>query len=138
MVTLKAYPDIGKKYGEAVCVAGIDRDTNDWIRLYPVAFRDLPQDRKFAKYATILVEARKSKSDPRPESYTPAIDSLQVIQGPLPSGVAQKRRDFILPLIQEGTCSIYAQQKVEGVSLGLFEPTELLEFKWERTDEECS
>jgi hypothetical protein len=63
LVTAKAYPDIGKKYGEAVCVAGIDRDTNDWIRLYPVAFHDLPLDRKFAKYDTVEADARKSKSD---------------------------------------------------------------------------
>jgi hypothetical protein len=101
-----------------------------------VAFRDLPGDRKFAKYATIVVEVRKSRSDPRPESYTPAIDSLRVTQGPMPSGVAQERRDVILPLIQEDMCSIHAQQKVDGVSLGVFEPTELLEFRWERTAEE--
>jgi len=138
LVTVKAYPSIGKKYGEAICVAGIDQTTNDWIRLYPVAFRDLPQDHRFAKYATIEVESRKSKSDPRPESYTPLIDTLKVTQGPLPSGVAQERRELILPLIKEGMCSILAQQKVDGISLGLFEPAELLAFRWERTAEHWS
>lgn len=35
--------------GEAVCTAGVDREGN-WIRVYPVAFRDLPLDRRFRKY----------------------------------------------------------------------------------------
>ena len=133
LVTVKAYPDIGKKYGEAVCVAGIDQSTGAWIRLYPVGFRDLPKERRFSKYATIEVDVRKSASDHRPESFTPVIDTLEVVQEPPSTGVAKERRAAVDPLLAEGMCSIFAQQQVDGTSLGVFRPVELLEFKSEKT-----
>lgn len=55
LVTVKAYPNLSRKYGETVCVAGIDLDTNQWIRLYPIPFRDLDSDQKFKKYNIIEV-----------------------------------------------------------------------------------
>ena len=33
LVTVKAYPNPSKKYGETVCVAGIDLERNTLIRL---------------------------------------------------------------------------------------------------------
>jgi hypothetical protein len=41
LVTVKAYPQPSKRYGETVCVAGvrIDTDIPSWVRLYPVAYR---------------------------------------------------------------------------------------------------
>jgi hypothetical protein len=43
VVTVKSYPQPSSRYHESVCVAGIRRDTRDpqWVRLYPVQFRDL-------------------------------------------------------------------------------------------------
>src|SRR5690606_14983124 len=38
LITVKAYPVIGRKTGEAVCVAGVSLDSEqaEWIRLFPV------------------------------------------------------------------------------------------------------
>jgi hypothetical protein len=42
MITVKTYPNPSETYGETVCVAGVrlDRGRPEWIRLYPVKFRN--------------------------------------------------------------------------------------------------
>jgi hypothetical protein len=57
LVTVKAYPNPSKKYGETVCVAGIDLGTGKWIRLYPIQYRDLEDEKKFKKYSIIEIKA---------------------------------------------------------------------------------
>src|SRR5437879_1598199 len=53
VVTVKAYPAISQKHGEAVCVAGIRTDSAPrWVRLWPVYFRDLPFSERFQKSST--------------------------------------------------------------------------------------
>lgn len=66
-LTVKAYPSISKKHQEASCMAGITAQ-GEWIRLYPVPFRDLADEQKFRKYSWIEAKIRKSK-DFRKESY---------------------------------------------------------------------
>jgi hypothetical protein len=59
LVTVKAYPSISTKYGEAVCVAGtrLDTPTPEWVRFFPVAYRDLPIRQRFQKYEVITLRA---------------------------------------------------------------------------------
>jgi hypothetical protein len=61
-VTVKAYPAVGRKHGEAVCVAGIDVDPGRWIRLFPVPFRDLPNPNRFEKYETISMRVHEART----------------------------------------------------------------------------
>ncbi len=77
VVTVKAYPSISTKYGETVCVAGIRTDTPgpEWVRLYPLVYRDLQFDLRFTKYQRITLEVADA-SDPRPESLKPNLDTL--------------------------------------------------------------
>ncbi len=79
LITVKTYPNPSKKYQETVCVAGIDIDSNKWIRLYPIPFRDLDEDKKFKKYNIIEVKANKSTDDHGPESYKIDIGSIKII-----------------------------------------------------------
>ena len=37
LVTVTAYPEKSKKYGQVVCTIGLTEE-GDWIRLYPVPF----------------------------------------------------------------------------------------------------
>jgi len=120
LVTVKAYPAIGKRHGEAVCVAGIDVDQPRWIRLFPVPFRDMPFDQRFRKFDVIEVEARKA-SDPRPESYQPNVDTIRIV-GKIPATRAGERRRLIDPLIQPSLCAIRRQQVAMATSLGAFRP----------------
>ncbi len=41
LITVKTYPIPSAKYDELVCTAGVT-ETGDFIRLYPINFRDLP------------------------------------------------------------------------------------------------
>jgi hypothetical protein len=66
-VIIKAAPDIGRKHGETVCVAGIDYD-GKWHRLYPVPFKDLSPSQRFKRWDLIEFEWRKPADDDRVES----------------------------------------------------------------------
>jgi hypothetical protein len=131
LVTVKAYPAVGRKHGEAVCVAGIDVDSPRWVRLYPVPFRDLPNPNRFKKYETIELQARKAATDQRPESYTPNTESIKVVRKSLPAGRARERRAYIEPLASASMCEIRRRRETDGTSLGVFRPAELLDFEVE-------
>ena len=115
LITVKAYPAIGKKHGEAVCVAGIDLDHPRWIRLFPVPFRDLPFDQRFKKFDIIELRAEKA-SDPRPESYRPNVDSIAVV-GHVPASSPEERRRIVAPLVQRSMCAVRREQRATRMSL---------------------
>ena len=123
LVTVKAAPQVGKKHGESVCVAGIDLDRKEWIRLYPCHFRELPFERRFSKYQVIEVDVRKA-SDARRESYTPNEDTISPFGEPLRAGESTERRAHLLPLAEASMCAIKAAQQRDGTSLGLFRQPE--------------
>lgn len=72
----KTYPEISSKYYETVCTGGVLED-GSFIRLYPIPFRYLADTKIFTKYQWIKARIKKSKSDPRPESYKIDPESIQ-------------------------------------------------------------
>ncbi len=64
----KTYPEISAKYYETVCTGGVLPDGR-FIRLYPIPFRYLSDTKIFTKYQWVRAKIKKSKEDPRPESY---------------------------------------------------------------------
>src|SRR4051812_17337323 len=78
LITVKAYPTISTKYGEAVCVAGVrlDGPAPAWIRLFPVGFRDLERSSQFAKYQVIRLRAQRHTTDIRRETWRPDVGSI--------------------------------------------------------------
>ena len=126
MVTVKAYPQPSKSYGETVCVAGvrIDTPTPSWVRLYPVAYRHLEFADQFAKYQIMDLRAFRASSDRRPESYRPNLESV-VLGATLPSssGWAHRWRHLEPLAGQVTTCELLAQQGRPGAaSLGMVKP----------------
>jgi len=128
LVTVKTYPTPSKHYAETVCVAGIDLDTNEWLRLYPVPFRSLPDDAQFRKYQVVQVSVRKHTQDPRPESYDPDWGSFSVLESIGPEDGWERRSRLIKPAMSPSMCEILRQQKVTGKSLGCFRPAEVQDF----------
>lgn len=65
------YPELSKKYGPIVCVAGVN-EYGEWRRLYPIPFRtwleDSYEDIRFHKWDVIEVDVEKARHDPRKES----------------------------------------------------------------------
>ncbi|WP_338889722.1 hypothetical protein [Rhodococcus sovatensis] len=79
MITVKTYPNPSETYGETVCVAGVrlDRGQPDWIRLYPVKFRNADFDSQFKKYEIIRINGTYHQAnDNRPESFRPRQDEM--------------------------------------------------------------
>jgi len=86
LITVKTYPIPSAKYDELVCTAGVF-ENGDFVRLYPINFRDLPYDQQYKKYQWIEVVAEKhTGTDTRKESYRPDCDTLRPIGNPIPSG----------------------------------------------------
>jgi hypothetical protein len=119
-VVVKAYPNPAHKGTEVSCTAGITRDGR-WIRLHPVPFRFLDQNKQFPKYAWIDASVQKS-SDFRSESFNINPDSIKIINE-IKSWEA--RWDLIQPLQRHCLCCIKQEQKEQGNSaptLGIIKP----------------
>jgi hypothetical protein len=90
---VKAYPAVSKRHGEVACIAGVQFRHTDalsppevqWIRLFPVPFRDLESDQQFAQYQPIKVRVESHSSDGRPETRRPDRESIRVTGDPIPA-----------------------------------------------------
>ena len=130
LVTVKAYPQLSHRSGEVVCVAGarLDGERPEWIRLFPVPFRDLPDTARFKKYDVVSVSIRRG-TDSRPESFIPVLDGLEVVRSVDAGrdGLWAERRKLLGPLVGETTmCRLYRENNGGGArhapSLGLIKP----------------
>ncbi len=136
MVTVKGYPVVGK-HGEQVCVAGVRTDTRspEWVRLFPVPFRDLRGGQRFSKYDLIEVEeARRPASDGRPESIRPNVDTLKRLRKIDTKGNWAKRYKYIEPLVIHSMCHMLRLQAESKASLGAFRPAEVIDLIIEEGD----
>jgi hypothetical protein len=121
LITVKTYPLPSKKTIEASCTAGIT-DDGKWIRLFPLPFRYLEYTQQFKKYQWIEASVTKA-SDPRPESYKVALDSIRPIGKPVPTfNNWQLRKGIILPLAARSLCDLEKTRVETGVTLGIFKP----------------
>jgi hypothetical protein len=131
LIAAKAYPSVSMKYGEAVCVAGIrlDSETPQWVRLFPVAFRDLPEHQQFGKYDVVSLRAQRHSTDRRAESYRPDLGSIVVKQHLLAGGSWESRRRWVEPLLGPTMCELHHGRKGRGEapSLAVIRPAEVLD-----------
>lgn len=134
MVTVKTYPNPSDTYGETVCVAGVrlDRGEPEWIRLYPVKFRNADFDSQFKKYEIIRVNGTYHQAnDNRPESFRPRQDELIHVDHLDSRKNWLARRSKLAPLIGATTmCDLLAQNpsgrmSTPSPSLGLIKPHDI-------------
>lgn len=124
LITVKTYPIPSKKYEELVCTAGVT-ESGDFIRLYPINFRDLPFSQQYKKYQWIEVLAEKYKGrDVRKESYRPYCSSIAILGEPIPSTKDNwaERARYVLAKKSHSMEDLYDQQKADRTSLGIFRP----------------
>jgi hypothetical protein len=131
LVTVKAYPTPSQKYSESVCVAGLRTDTiePEWVRLYPVRFRDLPRGKQFHKYDVIRVRARRRTGDGRSESFSPDVETLTVIDHFGCEDGWARRIPVIEAVRLASMCELARRQARDGTSLGVFRPAEIVRFE---------
>jgi hypothetical protein len=130
LIVVKAYPNPSAKYCETVCVAAITPQEG-WIRLYPVNFRSLPEDKRFKKYQRVRLRMRKHERDSRPESYRPDEASIELLDVIETHGDWRERWRWLRPAIGSSMCELIRQQKTEGTSLGCVKPRLVTDFEVE-------
>lgn len=116
VIVVKAVPRPSKKHRETVCCAGITA-SGEWRRLYPVRFRQLVQDQRFARWQWVNYAWRLPNDDNRRESRRIEENTLQ----PGAKLAAQERLAFLTPLLRASTREAAAR----GESLALIEPRSL-------------
>lgn len=128
LIVTKTYPSISQKYRETVCTAGILLDENeqplDWIRIYPVRFRQLEFDRRYPRWSIISANIEKNDKDSRVESYRIDDASIQILRKIGTENNWQERKNFVLPLQFQSIQDI----KDQGKSLGLIKPKTILKY----------
>jgi hypothetical protein len=132
LITVKAYPNPSKKYGETVCCAGIDVESLKWVRLYPIPFRDLDSSQKFQKYTIVSVRCWKADDDHRVESYKVDSDSIKILSHLDTKEKWEARKTIVLPTVSHSFCNIL-QDTAMNRSLGIFKPCDI-DFSWEKSD----
>ena len=137
LITVKTYPTLSSKYDELVCTAGVT-ENGEWIRLYPVPFRQLEFDKQYKKYQWVEVEVEKRTEDPRPESYKPLnIDEMVHCGHVDTKDNWSLRKSLVLKNVYEEMDKLIAANKNDsGLSLAVFKPTEITDFTIEPCDRE--
>jgi hypothetical protein len=133
LIATKTYPSISRKYKETVCTAGILLDEDEkplqWIRIYPIRFRDLEFKQRYKRWSIISAEIEKDTKDPRSESYKINDSSIETIRWIDSKNNWAERKSFVLAC---GISSI-AEIKAQGKSLGIIKPASITKYFHEKT-----
>jgi hypothetical protein len=126
LIVVKTYPNPSSHYRETVCCAGVDLDTGEWVRLYPITFRELA-GRQFEKFQIIRCRVARPNNDNRPESWRVDQDSIVLEGDPIPDGPrGWARRMDLLPTPSATLHEIVEAQRRDGTSIGMFRPKRIV------------
>jgi hypothetical protein len=122
LIVVRTYPTPSKSGVEVSCTAAIT-EKREWLRLFPVPWRLLEQDKRFRKYQWVDVTVAKAK-DQRPESYKLKPDGISVLSEPLGTENSwEARKEIVLPLRAVSLCALIRQRDAQGhPTLGIFRP----------------
>ncbi len=127
LIAVRTYPSPAKKGIEVSCTAGVTAE-GEWIRLFPVPYRFLDDDKRFKRYQWVEVRALRAADDARPESHKLDIDSIKIVSDPIPTQPNnwQARKDLIYPLRSPSLCELQAtRDRQHYPTLGIFRPAEI-------------
>lgn len=140
LILVKTYPSLSRKHGELVCTAGMRKD-GTWVRLYPIRFRELGEEKRFKKFHWIEADIEKSTSDDRPESHR-VVDFRKIeVVGEMETGKDWTvRRQFVLRNVRRNLAALIAQARDRKTmtSLATFKPSRIDGFVYEKVDAEWS
>lgn len=132
LISVKTYPVVSESYTELACTAGFRAD-GSWIRLYPIQYRLLEQDKRYDKYQWVEVDISRSTKDKRPESHRVLnVDSIKLLEkvGTGKNRDWAERRNLILSKnkIYTNKQEIIKKAHANELSLVIFKPTRILDF----------
>jgi len=137
LITVKTYPRPTPSYEEIVCTAGL-LESGEWIRIYPIPFRDLPYDQQFNKFNWIQLDLIKSDSDFRKESYQPRLMFDEDIKLREYVGTKNKwleRKRLVLNEVFSSMDDLISLAYSEDKSLAILKPKEITNFDIEEEEE---
>jgi len=138
LICVKTYPSLSEKYDELVCTAGFLED-GSWVRIFPVPFRKLNYDSQYEKWRWIEWDLVRNTKDFRPESYRPEnIERDIKILDKVDSKHWDLRRNLVLNTVYYNLEELIskAKNKNDRTSLAVVKPKEVLDFVWEKCEEE--
>jgi hypothetical protein len=139
LIAVKTYPTLSEKYDELVCTAGFLED-GSWIRIYPIPFRKLHFNEKFAKWQWIEIDLVKNDSDFRPESFRPKNFDEDII---LLDKIGTEdnwgiRKEIVLNKVWDNMSKLIEDSKHVNnkTSLAVLKPKKVIDFVWKEVDRE--
>ncbi len=143
LLIVETYPNLSKKYDRTVCMAGIDIKSREWMRIYPVAYFDIPFDKRPHKYEVIEVLAERNLSEKfqRKESHKIEGNKLRKVGGISTENNWKNRNDIIYKNIAPSIEFLQEQYEKDKTSLGFIKPKYIDDFyvepiskarEWER------
>ncbi len=125
LLLVKTYPNLSRKYERTACMAGIDIDAKEWIRIYPVRFFDLPYEKRPHKFELIEVNAEHNPNEKfkRKESHKVKDDTIVRTGKYIPTeGDWKKRNTFLLPFLMPSIEALKTEYDKDHTSLGFIHP----------------
>lgn len=127
LITIKTYPIPSAKYDELVCTAGVT-EAGDFVRLYPINFRELEYAKKYQKYQWMEVLAERHVGrDSRKESYRPDTSSIKMLGEPISTdrGSWATRARYVLAKQSVSMEDLEERRKRDRTSMGIFQPARI-------------
>ena len=126
LILAKTYPSPSAQYVETSCVAGLTQ-SGSMIRLYPVPFRLIEEERQFKKWQWINVRVEKATKDHRPESHKLYVDTIDCIDVISPKKGWSDRWAWLdkIPTFHSIE-ALDAARLEDGISLALIKPKRVL------------
>lgn len=137
LITVLTYPHPSTKYQETVCTAAIT-DDGKWVRLYPIPLRSLPTEQRLRKWHWTSISTTERTQDVRPESRTPELDSIKVMDKLDPVKDREERRRLVDLLLVKCLAEWEAGYEVDKTSLGVVIPKRVIGIEVEADDEDWS
>jgi hypothetical protein len=138
LIATKTYPSISRKYRETVCTAGIILDDEEkpleWVRIYPIRFRQLDFDRRYPRWSIISAKIERNYRDYRSESFRIDEESIEVLRKIDTTNNWSERKKLVLPLKFRSIRDIQNQDK----SLGIIKPRTIKKYFCKETEREWS
>lgn len=127
LVLCKTYPSPSGKHVETSCVAGLT-DKADLIRLFPVPFRLISDEKQFRKWQWITARIEKAPADRRLESHKIFVDTVQCDPEPLSTGKnwAERRAALNGLKVYDDFETLEQDRVMAGTTLGLIRPSKIL------------
>lgn len=132
LITVKTYPTLSKKHGKLVCTAGL-REDGSWVRIYPVPFRRLEDYEQYRKYQWLSARLTNRKDDPRPESASPDIDSIELGDFISTKDKWAERCRYVLNkgVVYDDMSRLIDLANDNQLSLATYKPAEVVDFLYE-------